>query len=118
MPDYKKMYFTLFRATEQAINTLIEAQRECEELYISEPETELRVSRCWIAQISKKNKLMHKGKCSLLQPMLDRLTGIDRALARSTAYRYNKDKATSRRSSLNGTAAEIGTQRSFHRTGM
>ena len=43
MPDYKKMYFTLFRATEQAINTLIEAQRECEELYIREPETELRV---------------------------------------------------------------------------
>lgn len=43
MPDYKKMYFTLFRATEQAINTLIEAQRECEELYISEPEMELRV---------------------------------------------------------------------------
>lgn len=44
MPDYKKMYFTLFRATEQAINTLIEAQRECEELYISEPGTELRVN--------------------------------------------------------------------------
>lgn len=43
MPDYKKMYLTLFRATEQAINTLIEAQRACEELYISEPETELRV---------------------------------------------------------------------------
>lgn len=43
MPDYKKMYLTLFRATEQAINTLIEAQRECEELYISEPEAELRV---------------------------------------------------------------------------
>ena len=42
MPDYKEMYLTLFRATEQAINTLIEAQRECEELYISEPETELR----------------------------------------------------------------------------
>lgn len=33
----------LFRATEQAINTLIEAQRECEEMYISEPEIELRV---------------------------------------------------------------------------
>ena len=43
MPDYEKMYFTLFRATEQAINTLIEAQRACEELYISESETELRV---------------------------------------------------------------------------
>lgn len=43
MPDYKEMYLTLFRATEQAINTLIEAQHECEELYISEPETGLRV---------------------------------------------------------------------------
>ena len=43
MPDYKKMYLTLFRATEQAINTLIEAQRECEDLYISEQETELQV---------------------------------------------------------------------------
>ena len=43
MPDYKKRYLKLFQATEQAINTLIEAQRECEELYISEPETELRV---------------------------------------------------------------------------
>lgn len=43
MPDYKEMYLTLFRATEKAINTLIEAQRTCEELYISEPETELHV---------------------------------------------------------------------------
>lgn len=43
MPDYKEMYLTLFRVTEQAINTLIEAQRACEELYISEPEIELRV---------------------------------------------------------------------------
>lgn len=43
MPDYKKMYLILFRATEQAINMLIEAQQKCEELYISEPETELRV---------------------------------------------------------------------------
>lgn len=43
MPDHKKMYLTLFRATEQAINTLIEAQRACAELYVSEPETELRL---------------------------------------------------------------------------
>lgn len=43
MPDYKEMYLTLFRATEKAINTLIEAQRACEELYISKPNTELRV---------------------------------------------------------------------------
>ena len=44
MADYKKMYLTLFNATEDAINTmenvtqaLIQAQRECEELYISAP---------------------------------------------------------------------------------
>ena len=37
MPDYRELYFTLFRASEQAVNTLIEAQRKCEELYISAP---------------------------------------------------------------------------------
>ncbi|MCI9506774.1 MAG: hypothetical protein HFF62_09325 [Oscillospiraceae bacterium] len=44
MVDYKKMYLTLFNATEDAINTmenvrqaLIQAQRECEELYVSAP---------------------------------------------------------------------------------
>ena len=41
MPDYKEMYETLFRATEQAINTLIRAQQECEELYLNAPEAEL-----------------------------------------------------------------------------
>ena len=35
MPDYKEMYLTLFRASEEAINLLIAAQRTCEELYIS-----------------------------------------------------------------------------------
>lgn len=43
MPDYKEMYLKLFRATENAINILIEAQQECEELYISAPEPELKV---------------------------------------------------------------------------
>jgi len=43
MSDYQKMYGILFRATEQAINTLIKAQRECEELYINEPETVLEL---------------------------------------------------------------------------
>ena len=45
MVDYKKMYLTMFNATEDAINALesvrqalINAQRECEELYISAPE--------------------------------------------------------------------------------
>lgn len=36
MPDYKKMYLTLFSATQQAVNILIAAQQECEELYIND----------------------------------------------------------------------------------
>ena len=47
MVDYKKMYLTLFNATEDAINTmenvrqaLIQAQRECEELYVSAEQDE------------------------------------------------------------------------------
>lgn len=43
MPDYKELYFKLFRASEQAINTLIHAQKECEELYLSDPEPELKL---------------------------------------------------------------------------
>lgn len=38
MPDYKEMYLTMVRASEEAINTLIEAQRKCEELYLEEDE--------------------------------------------------------------------------------
>lgn len=54
MPDYKTMYLKLFNAAEDAINVaervaaelestaeaLIAAQRECEEMYISDPEEE------------------------------------------------------------------------------
>ncbi len=40
MENYKEMYLKLFRATEKAINCLIDAQRECEEIYISAGETE------------------------------------------------------------------------------
>jgi len=42
MPDYKEMYLKLFRATEDAINLLIDAQQACEELYITTPEPELK----------------------------------------------------------------------------
>lgn len=42
MPDYKEMYYTLFRATEKAMKILEDAQLECEELYISSPEPEIR----------------------------------------------------------------------------
>lgn len=41
MANYKKMYFTLFKASEAAINLLIAAQQECEELYVSAPETKV-----------------------------------------------------------------------------
>ncbi|WP_312159698.1 hypothetical protein [Oscillibacter sp.] len=43
MSDYKEMYLKLFRASEEAVNILIAAQRECEELYLSSPEPELNV---------------------------------------------------------------------------
>ena len=43
MPDYKEMYLKMFRASEQAVNILIAAQRECEELYLSSPGPALRV---------------------------------------------------------------------------
>ena len=42
MPDYKEMYLKLFRASEDAANLLIEAQRECEGMYVSSPEPELK----------------------------------------------------------------------------
>ena len=41
MPDYKEMYLTLFRATEQAIELLISAQRTCEDMYVNTPEDNL-----------------------------------------------------------------------------
>lgn len=41
MPDYKEMYFKLFCATEKAMEILIDAQRECEEMYISAPTADI-----------------------------------------------------------------------------
>ena len=54
MVDYKKLYLRLFNATEDAINAmedatktmehatkaLIQAQQDCEEIYISDPDPE------------------------------------------------------------------------------
>ena len=34
MADYKKMYVTMVDAAEKAMELLIEAQRQCEEIYI------------------------------------------------------------------------------------
>ena len=36
MPDYKKMYLTLFNETTKAINILQAAQQKTEEIYISD----------------------------------------------------------------------------------
>lgn len=41
MPDYQQMYLTMVRAAEKALNILIEAQQECEEIYLSGEETEI-----------------------------------------------------------------------------
>jgi len=43
MPDYKEMYFALFRATEDAISHLIAAQQACEEMYLQSAEPEVKV---------------------------------------------------------------------------
>ena len=38
MANEKELYYKLFAACEEAIALLIAAQRECEELYLAEPE--------------------------------------------------------------------------------
>ena len=43
MADYKEMYLKLFQATEKAIDLLIAAQQECEELFLSAQEPELKL---------------------------------------------------------------------------
>ena len=43
MPDYKEMYLTMLKASEQAIQFLIEAQQKCEEIYVFSPEPEFKM---------------------------------------------------------------------------
>lgn len=43
--DYKEMYLKMMRASEEAIRILIQAQQECEEMYVSAEDTELIVLR-------------------------------------------------------------------------
>ena len=40
MPDFVEMYYTLMRASEEALRIMIEAQKECEEMYIAQEESE------------------------------------------------------------------------------
>lgn len=44
MPDYKEMYLKMVRASEKAINELITAQQECEEMYIESDNSESAIS--------------------------------------------------------------------------
>lgn len=39
MDDYREMYYHLAHATEKAVRLLIQAQQECEDLYLSEKTT-------------------------------------------------------------------------------
>lgn len=43
MPDYKEMYLHMMRETEKAIRILIDAQRECENLYLESKEPNLKI---------------------------------------------------------------------------
>lgn len=43
MADHKEMYLILSRACGKAIDLLIQAQQECEELYLSAPEPQLKL---------------------------------------------------------------------------
>ena len=40
MPDYEEMYHTLMRASEEALRMIIEAQKKCEEIYVSQEDGE------------------------------------------------------------------------------
>ena len=41
MPDYKEMYLKMMRASEEAVRILIQAQQECEEIYLESSEREV-----------------------------------------------------------------------------
>lgn len=43
LPNYKELYLKMVRASEEAINLLLAAQQECEELYLDDPEPVLTV---------------------------------------------------------------------------
>ncbi|MFI3312495.1 MAG: hypothetical protein R3Y62_01275 [Eubacteriales bacterium] len=45
MTDYKELYLKMVRASEEAINIIIEAQQECEEQYILETEEKPEIDK-------------------------------------------------------------------------
>ena len=55
MEDYREMYLTLMRATEQVIRVLVEAQRKCEELYLAQGEDQQTAFDPWQGQMDQRS---------------------------------------------------------------
>ena len=53
MQDYAKMYKRLFRSQAQAIEILQQAQQDAEEMYISAPDTEIRILKLGVPDEDK-----------------------------------------------------------------
>ena len=121
MPDYKEMYLKMVRASERAINILIEAQRECEELYISGQERQragegervakpLAPESQWPAayRVPRKNRGFLRGSpsCGVGPPFGPTQTG-GLPLKRVFGYFLHDQKLTPRRASPEGRALLI-----------
>ena len=44
MPDYREMYLTLMKASEEALDILLAAQRQCEKIYLAPGGSDPQVS--------------------------------------------------------------------------
>ena len=68
MPDWKEMYLLMFRESEKAKNIIIDAKRQCEEMYINAPEHELQIlpkpgednARLWVTSMPDYKELFHQ----------------------------------------------------------
>ena len=57
MPDYKDLYLDFMHTTEQAIRLLIEAQRRCEEVILSEAEPLTEEEPAGVSAAEKKDRI-------------------------------------------------------------
>ena len=92
MPNYKELYLTMFRASEQAVNLLLAAQRECEEHYISAPQPELTV---FPLPTESKQVMLNLEQYAALTDEVEAMPDDADKAADST--RYTEDKRFSRR---------------------
>ena len=54
--NYKELYLKMVRASERAINILVEAQQECEELYLSADGDESEVKSPSLSTVLSENQ--------------------------------------------------------------